>query len=489
MSRLEIIARRNKLCVNMLLLCELLTIALCILTHKPITTTLIIIASCVIIVLPAAIFTFKKIFIMPTMYIVTIGFMIVSFLMMKSTPDITSYLMIYFGFFLVALYQETIPIIIMGIGGIIFTNYFYFTEHDLMFPTNGVSGLTTLNLFIILGVILLVFQCRFSGKLRNEVEDKQKETLKSKEKIEAILDQIKSSAKTLNDFNYTLKDNVNIIGEISSDVTSIFNEITASIEEESGSVQEISTSIECTEKDVMNALDATKIMSESSNNTVQIVNNGSKLLCKLDEGVENVNITIDYTVNLMNELNTQMQQIEDILNTINSIAEQTNLLALNASIEAARAGEHGRGFTVVANEVKSLAEDSRNSTETIASILGQIKEKTGEVSKQIVCVQKSVQESKESTEVVNTVFEQISENTNGVVHKSDEVYDIIKHIENSYNVVVKEISDISSGTQQNVGSLEETLAKVEEQDETISNIVEQFNELDKLIVQLNGLIE
>ena len=76
-------------------------------------------------------------------------------------------------------------------------------------------------------------------------------------------------------------------------------------------------------------------------------------------------------------LTEQAQQIGEIIATVNKIAEQTNLLSLNAAIEAARAGEHGKGFSVVASEIKVLADQSKKATAQVRQILGDVQKATG----------------------------------------------------------------------------------------------------------------
>ncbi|WBW94685.1 methyl-accepting chemotaxis protein [Oceanirhabdus sp. W0125-5] len=489
MEKIQIIHRRNILCSRMLILSAVLAVIVCILTHKPIVTTLIVGGASLAVIIPMIIFTSKKIFIKGTMYIVTFGILMISTMLMIGVPDITAYIMVYYSLFLISLYQQVVPIIITGLGCIGITNYFYIFYHDLMFPKVGTSGLITFNLIIVLCTIIILFQCKFSNKLLGEVHDKNRETNDTKNRIEEILNEIKLGVSDLRSFSKILKENMTIIGQVSSAVTEIFNQVTKSIEEEASGVEEISSSVKNTEMDMKLALESTGNMSNSSDDTVKVIQNGTYLVDKLQKNIGDVNETVDFTADLINELNDQTKQIGEILETITAIADQTNLLALNASIEAARAGEHGKGFTVVANEVKNLAEDSRVSTENIGNILSVIRKKTEEISTEISKSKESVKIGKKSTEEVNKLFNKILDNSGIVVEKSKEVFNVMEGIEDSYKVVANEINGIAKVTQSNSSSIQETLAKVEEQSEKILNTVNQFNKLDEMICRLNEIVE
>ena len=139
-----------------------------------------------------------------------------------------------------------------------------------------------------------------------------------------------------------------------------------------GAISDITTTIEeLNEVGVQNVEKAEGII-QIAEQSEQISQDGQRDVVAAIEGIDSLRSQVELIAAKILELTERTQQIGEIITSVNEIAEQSKLLALNASIEAARAGEHGRGFAVVALEIRTLAEQSKQATQQVRSILGEI---------------------------------------------------------------------------------------------------------------------
>lgn len=156
--------------------------------------------------------------------------------------------------------------------------------------------------------------------------------------------------------------------------------VAANSEELSASTEDISNHVQASNVTMNEAIQSTNTNLEKINDTFEYLD-------------ENINRTITVK-NIMNEVTSETQKIDEIVNVIKSVANQTNLLALNASIEAARSGEHGKGFSVVAKEIKNLAESTKREVSYIQMIVEGLNDKVTKTAMELDDVIQSFQESR-----------------------------------------------------------------------------------------------
>ncbi|TCO74406.1 methyl-accepting chemotaxis protein [Marinisporobacter balticus] len=372
------------------------------------------------------------------------------------------------------------------------------------------------NILIVGGIALLIaisiaylFATSLTNPIKTLVKDMEKVSagdLTIKRKIKRT-DEIGQLGENFNRMVAELHKITKETQGVSVAITSSAQNLAATSELTSASAQEVAATIEVIARGASDqAIEAEK----SANLTIQLADNFNKLTMNFDhirtsaQDVIETSETSKVVVNELKEktklnnegtqkvekaiidLDNRIKDIGNILATIDTIAGQTNLLALNASIEAARAGDAGKGFTVVAEQIRKLSEESRVSSDEIKEIITNVQKESNHT----VGIMKELKErslaENESVVEVNDSFEKISQSINSVTGKIEEMSCFTNQLNQDKDEIVKSIQSISAVSEETAASSEEVNAAMQQQAMAEEQIATAADKLNVLATKLDG---
>lgn len=304
------------------------------------------------------------------------------------------------------------------------------------------------------------------------------------ENLRNLVSQIRSASGHVSESAHTLSSTTLEVNATTEEIARALEQISHGAEVQAEMSGRGSTLIHELAVSVELVANRAKESAQSARETTATAQQGTDLAKQTMELMKEFLDTVEYTGQQFAELNGKLQQVGKIADIIVEIARQTNMLALNAAIEAVRAGEYGKGFTVVAEEVRKLADGTSRSASEIIDLVGLIKEDSVRVRDTFASSSRQVNEGKKKINSTAAVFQSIVQTVMEAERKANSIADLSSMQSDGAQKMVKAIDEIAKVAEDNAAATEQVSAATEEQSAAMQEMAAASREMAALATAL-----
>lgn len=319
------------------------------------------------------------------------------------------------------------------------------------------------------------------GKLANAMNQMQS-------KLKDMIHNIAQASDLINTSSKELSQSANEVNMGAGQVAITMNELASGAEGQAHHSNELTSLMERFTADLRETNQYGEHIHQSSFEVLGLTNEGSQLMTSSNSQMKKIDSIVQNAVEKVKNLDAQAQEISKLVVVIKDIANQTNLLALNAAIEAARAGEHGKGFAVVADEVRKLAEQVGYSVNDITTIVTNIQQDFDVVTSSLEDGYQEVKDGTTQIKATSETFTTISDSINDVVESVQLISKNLSKVTDDGQKMNSAIQEIAAVAEESAAGVEQTTATTEQTSSSMEVMAGKSAQLSTLAIELKTLV-